>query len=136
MIDKESLPRVAYEVMNEVHEEEIELLQKIESALNEYPLNVIQVDEVLSELLVHTQEHFANEQRLMKEVNFPAMMMHESEHVRVLNEMKSVVNRWEQTRDPDLIKEYFLGTLIEWLMQHINTMDTITAQFIVMHKGE
>lgn len=136
MIEKEKLPRVAYEVMNEVHEEEIELLQKLESALNENPLNDIQVDEVLSELLAHTQEHFANEQRLMKEVNFPAMMMHEGEHVRALNEMKRVVNRWEQTRDPDLLKEYFLGTLIEWLMLHINTMDTITAQFIVMHKGE
>ncbi|MDD3591671.1 MAG: hemerythrin family protein [Sulfurovum sp.] len=136
MIAKESLPRVAYAMMNTVHEEEIELLQKLESALNQNPLNVLQVDEVLSELLAHTQEHFSNEERLMREVSFPAMMMHQGEHLRVLNEMKRIVSHWEQTRDPDVVREYFLGTLTEWLMLHITTMDTVTAQFIAMHKGE
>ena len=136
MIEKESLPRVAYAMMNTVHEEEVELLQKLESVLSGNPFNVMQVDEVLSELLVHTQEHFANEERLMREVSFPALMLHQGEHLRVLNEMKRIVSHWEQTRDPDVVREYFLGTMTEWLMVHITTMDTVTAQFIAMHKGE
>ncbi|MDM5271503.1 hemerythrin family protein [Sulfurovum sp. zt1-1] len=135
MIDKERLPQVAYQVMNEVHEEEVDLLNRLENELSDEVLDISKVDELLNTLLEHTKEHFANEERLMQEVFFPAMMMHQGEHIRVINEMKMVVNRWELTRDPELIREYFLGTLIEWLMLHINTMDTITAQFITMHKG-
>lgn len=135
MLEKEKLPRVAYAMMNIVHEEEVELLQKLESALNQNPFKVMEVDQVLSELLAHTQEHFANEERLMQEVSFPAMMMHQGEHLRVLNEMKRIVSHWEQTRDPEVVREYFLETLTEWLMLHITTMDTVTAQFIAMHKG-
>jgi len=136
MLTKESLPRVAYAMMHTVHEEEVELLQKLESVLNQTPLNVLQVDEALRELLAHTQEHFSKEERLMQEVAFPAMMMHQGEHLRVLNEMKRVVNHWEQTRDLDVMREYFLGTLMEWLMHHVTTMDTVTAQFIAIRKGE
>ena len=135
MLEKEKLPRVAYAMMNTVHEEEVELLEKLESALNQNPFKVMEVDQVLSELLAHTQEHFANEERLMKEVSFPAMMMHQGEHLRVLNEMKRIVSHWGQTRDPEVVREYFLETLTEWLMLHITTMDTVTAQFIAMHKG-
>ena len=135
MIDKESLPHVAYPVMNKVHEEEVDMLNSLEEILKDEVLDISKIDELLATLLEHTKEHFANEERLMQEVLFPAMVMHQGEHLRVINEMKMVVNRWELTRDPELIREYFLGTLVEWLMLHINTMDTITAQFISMRKG-
>ena len=135
MIAKENLPRVIYEQMNDVHEEEVELLNHLERILEENVLDIAKVDSVLEEMLVHTQEHFSNEEKLMKEVGFPAFIMHQGEHLRVLNEMKRVVSHWQMQRDTDVIRDYFLGTLIEWLMLHINTMDTITAQFIAMRKG-
>jgi hemerythrin len=134
MIDKENLPRVVYEQMNEVHEEEVELLNRLEGLLEDKVLDTSKVDDLLNTLLEHTKGHFANEERLMQEVSFPAMMMHQGEHLNVLNEMKRVVNQWEMTKDPEVIRAYFLGTLTEWLMMHINTMDTVTAQFIAMHK--
>ena len=135
MIDKKSLPQVAYQMMNEVHQEEVDLLNRLEAVLKDEELDIPHIDELLDRLLEHTKEHFSNEERLMQEVSFPAMMMHQGEHLRVFNEMKRVVGQWEETRDPNVIREYFLGTLIEWLMHHINTMDTITAQFITAHKG-
>jgi hemerythrin len=134
MIDKVNLPRVVYEQMNEVHEEEVELLNRLEGLLEDKVLDTSKVDDLLNTLLEHTKGHFANEERLMQEVSFPAMMMHQGEHLNVLNEMKRVVNQWEMTKDPEVIRAYFLGTLTEWLMMHINTMDTVTAQFIAMHK--
>lgn len=135
MIDKNTLPRVAYEMMNEVHYEEADLLNRLEQTLNEENLNTAKIDGVLNELLEHTHEHFFNEERLMQEISFPAFTMHQGEHLRVLNEMKRIVNQWQIDRDPKLIRDYFLGTLQEWLMLHINTMDTITANFICVRKG-
>lgn len=135
MIDKHTLPRVAYEMMNEVHYEEVDLLNRIETALDEAKVDHEKIDALLNEMLEHTHTHFANEETLMKETGFPAFMMHQGEHIRVLNEMKRIVIQWEVQRDTDIIRNYFLGTLQEWLIQHINTMDTVTAQFICMHKG-
>lgn len=136
MIDKEHLPQVAYQEMNEVHEEEIDLLNRLESLLEDKVLNVSKVDDILNTLLMHTEKHFSNEERLMKEVSFPAIIMHQGEHLHVFNEMKRVIGHWEATRDPEVVREYFLGALIEWLMRHINTMDTMTAQFIAAYKRD
>lgn len=135
MIDKTTLPQVAYEMMNEVHREEADLLNKLETQLNESTIDTDAVDATLQELLAHTHEHFGNEEILMKEVSFPAYTMHQGDHIRVLNEMKRIYSQWQTQKNPDLIREYFLGTLQEWLIPHINTMDTITAQCICMHKG-
>lgn len=134
MINKSTIPQVAYGVMNEVHDEEADLLNTLESLLKQEHIDTQAVDDSLQALLAHTQVHFANEERLMQEVSFPAQMMHQGEHMRVLSEMKHIISRWQTEQDTDLLRAYFLGSLQEWLMLHISTMDTITAQFICAHK--
>ena len=134
MINFTTMPKVAFEEMNRVHSEEVELLNTLELLL-EGKENDEQIENILETLLEHTREHFSNEERLMEEVNFPAYMMHKSEHTRVLNETQLVILDWRTKRDNSIIKNYFLGTLTDWLPQHIASMDTITAQFICMHKG-
>jgi hemerythrin len=135
MINKDTIPKVAYEMMNEVHNEEADLLNALESLLDETTLDIQAVDVALRSLITHTHEHFSNEEKLMKEVSFPAFMMHQGEHLRVLGEMEQVIQQWQAQHDLALLREYFLGSLQEWLMVHISTMDTITAQFISARKG-
>jgi len=133
MIDFAAMPKVAFDAMNQVHSEEVELLNSLEKCLEANDSANIEI--LLETLLEHTIEHFANEERLMQEVSFPAYVMHKSEHTRVLNETQMAILDWRTKRDNGIIKNYFLGTLIDWLPQHIASMDTITAQFICMHKG-
>ncbi|HQR73093.1 MAG TPA: hemerythrin family protein [Sulfurovum sp.] len=135
MIDKSTIPQVAFQMMNEVHNEEADLLNTLESLLKQEHIDTQTVDDTLQALLTHTQGHFANEERLMQEVSFPAFMMHQGEHLRVLDEMKHTISRWQTEQDTELLSAYFLGSLQEWLMLHISTMDTMTAQFICAHKG-
>lgn len=135
MIDFNTIPHVAYKQMNQVHKEEAELLNNLEQTLQDEPDNYDKILSILNELLGHTRWHFDNEQLLMKEVGFPAFVMHEGEHIRVFNEMQRVVSNWQSTKDNDALQKYFLGTLQEWLFMHIQTMDTVTAQFISMHKN-
>ena len=135
MIDKSTIPQVAYAMMNEVHDEEAELLNTLESLLKQEHIDTQAVDDILQALLAHTQRHFANEELLMQEVSFPAFMMHQGEHLRVLDEINHTISRWQTEQDTELLSAYFLGSLQEWLMLHISTMDTITAQFICAHKG-
>ena len=135
MIDKSTIPQVAFPMMNEVHNEEADLLNILESLLKQEHIDTQAVDNTVKALIAHTQVHFANEERLMHEVSFPAFMMHQGEHLRVLGEMKHTVSRWQAEQDTELLNAYFLGSLQEWLMLHISTMDTMTAQFICAHKA-
>ncbi len=135
MIDIKNLPKVALEEMNEVHYEEVHLLNKLEDTIQKSPNDLDGIAEILHELIEHTREHFSNEENLMRQYGFPAFMMHQGEHVRVLNEMQRFMQTWLNTKNNETIKEYYLGSLIEWLDTHIKTMDTITANFISMHRG-
>ncbi len=135
MIDFSLLPKVAYEEMNRVHGEEVELLNRLEHSLQNSPDDAGGINVILDELTEHTREHFSNEEKLMLEVGFPAYTMHKSEHDRIIKEMHSVMMQWRRKKEAALLREYFLQTLPVWLEQHIASMDTITAQFICMRKG-
>jgi len=135
MIDHSALPQVAFEEMNKVHNEEATLLNTLEELLKSSPNDHEAIAICLHEIIEHTRWHFGNEERLMREVGFPAFTMHEGEHIKVFNEMQRIVSQWLSTKNNDLLHDYFLGSMQEWLHTHIMTMDTVTAQFICMQKG-
>jgi hemerythrin len=132
MIDIATLPKVAFNEMNEVHNEEVALINGLESLLRDNDIDGI--EKQLDLLFQHTMDHFQNEQRLMQEVGFPAYIMHKSEHDRVLNEMQMTVMNWRTQKDNKILQTYFFQTIPQWLAIHIASMDTVTAQFICMHK--
>ena len=134
MIDFTLVPKVAYEEMNAVHAQEVELLNSIESLL-EIDAPKEQIEAAVEVLFDHTRKHFANEERLMQESGFPAFGMHKSEHDRALNEFQYILMDWKNKKDNSILKEYFTSVIPDWLHQHISSMDTVTAQFIVMSKG-
>jgi hemerythrin len=88
------------------------------------------VPEILNELLEHTGIHFCSEEKMMQEAQFPAFEMHKSEHDRHLNELKSIMKYFKEHKDPKAILAYIEGGLTPWLIHHIQTMDTATAQFL------
>ena len=133
MIDFDLVPKVAVDEMNCVHGEEVALLNTLELQLDAQDTEAI--EKTLDSMLEHTRGHFANEERLMQEVRFPPYMIHKSEHTRALNEMDNVIMDWRTRKDDQLLRSYFLETIPQWLTQHIASMDTMTAQFICMHKG-
>ncbi len=134
MIDFAQVPKVAFAEMNRIHAEEVALLNRLDEVFAEGSEDEV-LEGVIEELLEHTKHHFANEERLMREVGFPPLMMHKSEHDRFLNEVGFVVMDWRTTKDRKALREYFGYTVPEWLNRHIATMDTVTAQFICMRKG-
>lgn len=134
MIDYNAISQVSFDEMNIVHHEEATLLNTLEELLVNTPNDSETIAMCMHEIIEHTRGHFGNEERLMKEVGFPAFNMHESEHIRVFNEIQRVFSQWLHTKDNNILKEYFFGSFQEWLSAHITSMDTITAQFISMNK--
>lgn len=80
----------------------------------------------LEHFIEHCRDHFAREEALMQKVGFFAYGCHQGEHQRMLGELEVVLAR---LRGGDEQDEYFTRTLPNWLMNHRNTMDFVTAQF-------
>ena len=46
-----------------------------------------------------------------------------------IEEIKAVWNEFEKTKDLNALKNYIEFDLVNWLIAHIKSMDTVTARF-------
>lgn len=122
-------PQVALEFMNRDHAEFAALLQKILISLP--PAGTDEnVDALLQTLLDHTRRHFAEEEQEMQACGFPPYPMHQGEHERVLGAMAAKVAEWQSDRDSEALKAWLSGPVSDWFVNHVSTMDTMTARYI------
>jgi len=134
LIDKQEIPQVAMNFMNEVHDEDVkiintlfELLLAYEKEPNDENFNAI--NDQYKHWYAHTIEHFKGEEVKMRELNFPPYPMHKSEHDNALQRMDEVYKDFKEHKNIQALKIYFIEEVPTWLMQHIQTMDNITATF-------
>jgi hemerythrin len=133
LIDKERLPRVDLDSMNEVHLEEVDIVNELSDLLDAYDGDESAIPMIgirFEELIEHTKAHFASEERLMVDGGFPPFPMHRGEHERQLERVATVYSQWTSSQDVDLLREFVQRELPEWVMNHILTMDTVTAQYL------
>ena len=115
--------KVAYEPMNEVHDKEIKILEKLLEKIE----NNEDFTQEYKEFLEDVKNHFAFEEGLMQKYDFFAYIPHKMEHDKIINELEELQNSDRQT-----LKKYFEERFLPWLDNHINTMDTVTAGFFNM----
>ncbi len=129
MITQDQLPMVAMTSMNDTHLEDIIIINKLsEAVVNK---DTVLTNSILEELIEHTITHFSGEEEMMREKSFPPYLVHKGEHDRVLNELKAIAQGFSQSDgDFQLVMAYVDGSLIPWLINHIQTLDTVTAMFL------
>ena len=118
-------PKVAFEPMNEVHQREIEILEKLLNKLNENK----EFKKEFEEFFEDVKKHFAFEEELMQKFNFFAYLPHKMEHDKIIQELKEIKNK-----DKEEVLKYFNERFLPWLDNHILTIDTVTAGFLNMQK--
>ena len=124
-------PQVALDFMNRDHAEFVALRDKLLGVLSGQPIDA-EVDILLDELLEHTRHHFAEEERLMQEIQFQLLCMHKSEHDSVLTEMSAQIEGWKHGRDAAALRNWLEHTVGDWFVNHVSTRDTVTSGFIKM----
>ncbi len=123
---------VSVDEMQHTHEEEISMLNEIDALATLYEKDKSiheALEEKLDAYVQHVKDHFANEERLMRLYAFPPYPMHKAEHDRVLDELDDVLIRWKQHGDMNAIISY-LRQSVDWIINHISTMDNMTAMYI------
>jgi len=133
MIDVNAVPKVVVEFMNQDHQEAANITNALSSlvgAADNGEFNPKGICETFKELYDHCVEHFARENAQMEHFGFPPIECHRGEHEQVLAEMKTELEEWCDQEDLTRLKTYVDHTLPQWFIGHIETMDTVTAQFI------
>jgi len=130
MITQDQLPMVAMPSMNDTHLEDIIIINKLSASVANKDADAVST--TLAQLIEHTITHFSGEEEMMREKSFPPYPVHKAEHDRVLTELKSITKQFNAGEEKDfrLISAYVDGSLIPWLINHIQTLDTVTAQFL------
>ncbi len=133
LIKKEQFPKVALEEMNSIHDTEIDIVNRLFEALKDLKEgkgSEKEVSDLLEEFLKDVQEHFKFEQGLMEEYQFFAYPMHKAEHDRVLMELLDLKKEWERSKDPSVLLDYLENQFVPWIINHVQTMDTVTAMYL------
>lgn len=130
MIDFETeVPSVALDFMNDDHRDVTELVNAIERQLE--TAEPQQITAQLIELLQHCQAHFERENQQMIDYEFPPYGCHKKEHDRVLADIELMIEGWQQVHDRGLLRCHLAEDFKHWLLNHVQTMDAITAQFVI-----
>jgi hemerythrin len=122
-------PQVPLEFMNRDHAEFITRRDTLLEYLSAHaPTNVL--DKELDGLLEHTRRHFAEEDRQMIEKRFPPYLAHKTAHEQALADIAAHIADWKLNRDMTALDNWLKVVLADWLVDHINTMDFVSAWFI------
>lgn len=133
-LNAEQIPQVGLDFMNHDHAEASQQInrldQLIQQSLDGQTQSQQEIEPLLIKIYAHTQAHFAREEAEMVRVNFPAYSCHSGEHQRLLNELTEVLRQWQHDSNLQQLASYLDTTLCSWLINHISTMDSVTAMFI------
>jgi hemerythrin-like metal-binding protein len=84
---------------------------------------------IFNELISHTQAHFAYENNLMAETNYPAMKEHRNEHERVLGELTKLRSQLERGQ-VEPVRDFVSQRLPKWFRLHVLSMDNALAAHV------
>ncbi|MBT5934802.1 hemerythrin family protein [Sulfurimonas sp.] len=133
LISQEQLPIIEIDSMNELHNEEIARIAKLYDVAKGKDAKL--VFELLNELIEHYKKHFADEEKLMQEVEHPDYHAHKHEHIKQILDLEALQSFLEMTNDIQSIPSYLEGSLTPWIIEHVETWDSMISKFIVLTKN-
>ena len=128
----EQVEEMSVEQMQQTHENEIKILNAIDSLAIAYDRGQATLDELeqkIDEYVAHVHKHFENEERLMQKYDFPSYDMHKTAHDMFLEELENAIKYWKRYEDITKITN-FIRKSPEWIVLHVNTVDVPTANYL------
>ena len=128
LITQDQLTMVAIPSMNDMHLEEMLLINALHEAVKSRDFKSIK--DKLEELLKESKIHFSKEEEMMEEAGYPEFFTHKGEHDRQLHELAHIIKYFTERQDPQAIAAYIEGNLNSWTIHHMQTMDAEMATFL------
>lgn len=129
----EQVEYMSLDSMQETHENEIAIINEIEKIYQRCEKGEAEQAELevkLDEYIAHVKKHFAGEEELMEEYNFPSYDMHKLAHDMFLIDLQYATKQWKEYGDIYKIINFVLKTP-EWIVMHVNSVDAPTSDYIL-----
>jgi hemerythrin len=127
------LPKLPVAFMNEDHAHAEALWREMVAALAGYPAHREPLANACRAFLEHSRAHFGREEDAMQQHAFPPYPVHKAEHDRVLAMLAELTAATESGADADHLRRAIEQDIPTWLVQHVASMDTVTARWIAAH---
>jgi len=134
----EQLEDMDLEQMQTTHEDEIKILNEIDTLAIMHTMGKATLEELESKInayIAHVKVHFANEEKLMREHDFPKYDMHKTAHDMFLVDLEYAVNQWKRYENIEKITNFVRRTP-EWIVLHVNTVDAPTSAYLAKKMNE
>jgi len=128
----EQLEEMSVEKMQQTHENEVKILNTIDKLAILHDRGEATLDELeqkIEEYVEHVHKHFAYEEGLMQQYDFPSYDMHKTAHDMFLEELQHAINDWKRYDKIEKITN-FIRRSPEWILLHVNTVDVPTANYL------
>jgi len=117
------------------HQELFVRMNRLIAACMEGSYGQEQAEELLRFLQDYTATHFADEEAVMLRYEYPDYAEHRNEHQQFKNNLTEFEKRLrEEGASPELLTR-FNHLLVDWLTDHISSVDRRLGKFILAAKG-
>lgn len=118
---------VNHPVMDEHHHTLFRLVDRLSEAIFEKKEKEV-IGEILSSLIDYTKMHFAAEEQLMRQANFPGLLQHKEAHDKLVAQVQELQRRYKEG-DRTVTTEISQFLMTDWLVKHILGMDELYAPY-------
>jgi hemerythrin-like metal-binding protein len=92
------------------------------------------IEDTYNEMRRYTETHFANEERMMTEANYPELEKHRKQHQGFVRRLDEVYNEYHSGTDSAGVS--LMSLLGAWWTAHINTTDKALGLYLNTHSGD
>lgn len=128
------IPQVMVPSMNATHAEEVEIVRQLAAALQTD--DEAALEEAARAFAEHVEVHFTREEDNMRAHHFPPYPIHKSEHDRMRAIVRELCAGWRTPEGRAALARFVNEEFPAWLVQHVSTLDTVTAQYLAMQGVE
>jgi hemerythrin-like metal-binding protein len=118
---------VNHPVMDEHHHSLFKLIDRLSEAIIQKKEKEV-IGETLNSLVDYTKMHFAAEEHLMRQADFPGLQQHKEAHDRLVAQVQEFQRRYKEG-DGNVTAEISQFLMSDWLVKHIIGMDELYAPY-------
>ena len=120
---------VNVDLIDEQHKMLIQRIKDLSDAVNS-SRGATEIGKTLGFMIDYTEFHFSTEEKHMKELDYPGFDVHRRQHDEFKSTLNEMVMEFEEDGATAQLGEWVNQYLINWLVDHIKSIDTKLAAFL------
>ena len=128
LIQEQDVQQVANDMMNMLHEDEIELINNFYDAVK--AKDIEKIDELFKALLLEVEAHFKTEEDMMVQADYGDIQMHKSDHDIMRKKLAKFHKRWEVLKGPKELQGFLEKDFKKWYTGHVSKWDAQAAPYL------